>query len=63
MSKITKAEALREFREQWREALENNPRLKGDTVAKSEAWNDYTDALCKEGRISASAYSNWANPF
>lgn len=63
MSKTTKAEALRQFGELWREALENNPKLQGDTVAKCEAWNDYTDALHKEGRISASAYSTWANPF
>jgi hypothetical protein len=61
--RMTKAEALAEFKELWREALASNPRLHGDTVAKCEAWNDYTDALLKEGRISARAYSTWINPF
>jgi rubredoxin len=33
-----------------------------DTVARSEAWNNWTDSLCKEGVISAHAYENWDQP-
>ena len=34
-----------------------------DIPARSEAWNDWTDALCKEGKITPRQYENWANPF
>jgi len=36
---------------------------KDDKPAICEAWNDYTDMLCKEGQISSKQYSNWGNPF
>lgn len=34
-----------------------------DTVAKCEAWNDYTDMLCKSGIITQKQYETWTNPF
>ena len=33
---------------------------KPDYVARSEAWNDWTDQLCKDGEISDWQYNNWS---
>lgn len=33
-----------------------------DYVARSEAWNDWTDSLCKDGEISDWQYDNWSHP-
>lgn len=30
-----------------------------DRVALDEAWNDWTDMLCKDGCISERAYDTW----
>lgn len=54
---MTKAEALQQFRE----LAVNIPR--GDEVMRRCAWNDYTDALCKNGQISEKQYESWSNPF
>jgi hypothetical protein len=55
---MTKKEALKEFREF---ALACIP--KTDKPMWREAWNDYTDSLCKEGRITDQQYNNWTNAF
>lgn len=34
-----------------------------DIVAKREAWNNYTDYLCKDGAITLRQYESWTNPF
>jgi hypothetical protein len=34
-----------------------------DKPALREAWNNYTDRLCKEGRITQRQYDTWLNPF
>lgn len=34
-----------------------------DKAAMRTAWNDYTDALNKEGSITDTQYQNWTNPF
>lgn len=34
-----------------------------DAVARREAWNNYTDALCKDRTITTWQYENWDNPF
>lgn len=55
---MTKKEALRDF-------LKNvwpNSKYK-DAVAKCEAWNNYTDILCKNGDITITQYESWTNPF
>jgi hypothetical protein len=56
MRKITKAQALKDFR-----SIYNGP--KGDTVMKSQAWNDYTDGLCRDRSITMKQYNTWVNPF
>ena len=33
-----------------------------DWPARCEAWNNWTDALCKDGEISAWQYANWSHP-
>ena len=58
--KMTKAEAIRDFRMLYK-TFGNYRR--GDVVAKRTEWNDYTDALCKEGLITDNQYNNWGNPF
>ena len=53
--KMTKAEAIRDFRILYK-TFTNYRR--GDVVAKRTEWNDYTDALCKEGLITDNQYNN-----
>jgi len=33
-----------------------------DMVAAWEAWNNWTDSLCKDGQISDWQYANWSHP-
>jgi hypothetical protein len=33
-----------------------------DSIARHEAWNNWTDALCKDGEISDWQYENWTHP-
>tara|TARA_R100000773_G_C4143708_1_gene68934 strand:+ start:108 stop:293 length:186 start_codon:yes stop_codon:yes gene_type:complete len=58
--KMTKAEAIRDFRILYKTFTNYR---KGDVVAKRTEWNDYTDALCKEGLITPKQYENWGQPF
>lgn len=55
---MTKAEALKEFREYY---IPHIPR--GDVIWQREEWNNYTDMLCKERRITQHQYNTWDNPF
>ena len=59
----TKQQALSQFRYNWKVITMQHPNLKGDIVWKRTEWNDFTDALCKEGYISENQYNNWTNPF
>jgi hypothetical protein len=61
--KMTKRQAVADFRESWNEAVRANPNLATDKPARCEAWNNYTDALCKDGLITSRQYSQWTNPF
>jgi CRISPR/Cas system-associated endonuclease Cas1 len=33
-----------------------------DYIARSEEWNNYTDYLCQEGRITQEQYDTWDHP-
>jgi len=33
-----------------------------DIPARSEAFNNWTDAMCKDGQISDWQYENWSHP-
>lgn len=61
MAFMTKREALKEFRELYLTGEHAIP--KGDFPMKREAWNNYTDYLRTERRISATQYRTWDNPF
>lgn len=63
MPRLTKREALAQFRELWADTLQHEPNWKGDAIAKRESWNNWTDSLCKGGEISNHQYNTWANPF
>mgnify|MGYP001477649259 CR=1 FL=1 len=59
---MTKKEAIKEFKKYILPGVVkkygNN-----DLPAKREAWNNYTDHLHEEGRISQKQYENWTNIF
>ena len=57
--KLTKAEALSRFRL----LLKDTNLSRTDSTAKREMWNNYTDALCKDGVITLNQYENWGQPF
>ena len=57
--KMTKAEALSRFRL----LLKDTNLSRTDSTAKREMWNNYTDALCKDGVITLRQYENWGQPF
>jgi hypothetical protein len=61
--RVTKAQALSQFRYNWKVTTQQNPNLKGDTIAKREDWSYFTDMLCKEGYITLKQYETWDNPF
>jgi len=63
--KYNKKMVLKEFKEYIlpyvKEQYENDGKI--DRIARREAWSNYTDMLCKEGRITPKQYDNWSNPF
>ena len=62
MKRISKQEAISNFREALKEETKGS-RFYYDTIAKREAFNNYTDSLCKEGKITLKQYESWGNPF
>ena len=60
---MTKRQAIKLFRFIYKiKAIENGYR-RGDDNAKRTEWNNYTDALCKDGLITTNQYVNWHQPF
>lgn len=57
---MTKAQALKQFKELYASFLKEN---KQDKVAIRTAWNDYTDMLTKDGEITENQYNTWTQPF
>tara|TARA_R100001463_G_scaffold609_2_gene2575 strand:+ start:4418 stop:4606 length:189 start_codon:yes stop_codon:yes gene_type:complete len=62
MRTITKAQALDQFRYNWK-ASTMGTSTATDKIAKAEAWSCFTDELCKEGYITMKKYESWSNPF
>ena len=61
---MTKREAVREYRAKvlpWVRAQYESDRTI-DAPARREAWNNFTDYLCKEGRITSKQYNTWGHP-
>lgn len=59
----TKTQVLEQFRYNWKVSTLANPALRGDTIAKREEWNNFTDMLCKDGMITQRQCDTWSNPF
>ena len=59
--KLTKAEVIAHCREVFNDP--SWPYERGDSIAKREYFNDYTDALCKDRMITEHQYNTWTNPF
>lgn len=61
---MNKKEAEKLFKENVmpsiREAFERDG--KRDLPARREAWNNFTDSLCKDGEISLKQYESWLHP-
>jgi hypothetical protein len=57
---MTKAQALKDFREAFAESL---AAMKGDVIAKNELFWAYADLRCKDGAITQRQYETWSNPF
>lgn len=62
---MTKVTALAFFKSLLIDLKEQGfwPYGEGDKVALREAWNNYTDSLCKDGMITERQYETWTNPF
>jgi len=65
MPKLTKASALRAFKQDILPGVKARYERDGkpDVPARCEAWNDYTDSLREAGCITEEQYSTWTNPF
>jgi len=61
---MTKEEAVAEFKEYVLPQVRAQYERDGvpDWPARREAWNNFTDALQKEGRITARQYDTWDHP-
>ena len=55
--RMTKKQVLAEFRELL------GGSLRGDSIAKREAFNNYVDSLNKDGLVTDYQAYNWSNPF
>jgi hypothetical protein len=62
--KVNKKQAVVEFKEYWLPVIKEEYEQDGvpDYPARSEAWNNYTDMLCKDGQITDWQYTNWKLP-
>lgn len=62
---MTKRQALAEFRSEILPAVRQQFEQDGrrDLPARREAWNIYTDALCKGRQITLKQYESWTGPY
>ena len=56
-------DVVQQFRWDWSDFLKSNPNFRGDSIAKRCAFNDYVDALNKDGLVTDYQAYNWSNPF
>lgn len=61
---MTKREAVAEYKREILPAVKAQYERDGriDGPARAEAWNNWTDALCKDGRITMRQYETWTHP-
>ena len=60
---MNKKQVLQEFRMFWADLVAVDKNMKGDTIAKREAFNNYVDLLNKERRVTDKQAYTWSNPF
>ena len=61
--RMTKDDAVQQFRWDWADFVKSNPNFRGDSIAKRCAFNDYVDGLNKDGLVTDYQAYNWSNPF
>lgn len=61
--RMNKKQVLQEFRTLWADLVAIDKNMKGDTIAKREAFNNYVDQLNKERRVTDKQAYTWSNPF
>ena len=61
--RMTKKDAVQQFRWDWADFVKSNPNFRGDSIAKRCAFNDYVDGLNKDGLVTDYQAYNWSNPF
>ena len=62
---MTKTEAVALFKEAVLPAIKQREQGYGngiDEVMRREAWNNFTDVLCKDRAITESQYDTWCHP-
>jgi hypothetical protein len=64
-AKLTKREAVLEFKRDVLPHVRATYEADGevDRDARAEAWNNWTDGLCKLGRITQEQYDTWEGPW
>lgn len=62
---MTYKEVLAEYREQIIPIIQSEYEKDGDmdVIARREAWNNFTDFLCKDNRITDKQYNEWECPW
>jgi hypothetical protein len=58
---MNKKDAIKEFNQEIRPYVEKQ--YPNDRCALEQAWNDWTDGLCKDRVITMKQYETWDNPF
>ena len=61
--RMTKKQAVDQFRADWADLIKSDPSWKGDVVAKRCSFVDFIDYLHRDGLITDSQADNWSNPF
>lgn len=59
---MTRNDAISEFREHHLQGVVKQFGM-NDVPALRQAWNDYTDGLHRDGRITDYQVNHWNNPF
>ena len=62
ITKMTKVEVVAAFRRMLKDSP-TGTLLRGDRIAKREAFNNYVDMLNKDGLVTDYQAYNWSNPF
>lgn len=60
--KMTKKQAEQLFRSEVLPSIVEQERNGRDGPRRAEAWNNWTDMLCKDGQITDWQYTNWHHP-